>query len=432
MNGTSHAVRADEVMALVDGELRGERAAQVERHAAECAECGETRRKLEETARSMKQWKVEEPATSFEEALRRVEKRGEEKAGAKAFWFWRLTPIGRVGVMGSVVAASLAIVLVFGMQVREERLTGYMKARSEGSKTVRGVPGDQVSALQQSMAGMAGNRESRGLAGPLPPPPPPVPAGSSTQPLDGKSLTQFIKIQKGLMVPAFAPMIARTATLTVVVKDFGGARAEMEKMLARRRGYTAELTTSSEPDQAKTLRATLKIPAEQLAGVLAELKGMGRVEQETQQGEEVTQEHADLEARLKNSRETEVRLRNILETRTGKMEDVLEVEQEIARVRGEIERMEAEEEALKQRVVFATVTLEMREEYRAAFQTQDDTFGGRMRNALVGAFRGVRETVVEILLMVVRYGPGFVIWVGMLWWPARKVWRRMKMVAEGV
>src|SRR5206468_4648923 len=53
-------------------------------------------------------------------------------------------------------------------------------------------------------------------------------------------------------------------------------------------------------------------------------------EELTQNGEEVTQQHADLVARLKNSRETEMRLQDVLRTRTGKVKDVLEAEEEIA------------------------------------------------------------------------------------------------------
>jgi hypothetical protein len=41
------------------------------------------------------------------------------------------------------------------------------------------------------------------------------------------------------------------------------------------------------------------------------------------------------------------------------------VEEEMARVRGDIERMEAEQKALEHRVDFATVELQLTAEYRA-------------------------------------------------------------------
>ena len=51
--------------------------------------------------------------------------------------------------------------------------------------------------------------------------------------------------------------------------------------------------------------------------------------------------------------------------RTGKLSDVLEVEREVSRVRGEIEQMEAERRTTADQVTFATVQLGAREDYQA-------------------------------------------------------------------
>ncbi len=138
-------------------------------------------------------------------------------------------------------------------------------------------------------------------------------------------------------------MIARSVELSIAVKDCVAARSSLEALLERHHGYASNLAVSAEQNNARTLQATLRIPARELAAAVAELRSLGTVENELQKGEEVTQQHSDLVARLKNSRETEQRLQAILQQRTGKMSDVLEVEQEIARVRGEIEGMEAEQ-----------------------------------------------------------------------------------------
>jgi len=122
-------------------------------------------------------------------------------------------------------------------------------------------------------------------------------------------------------------MIARTVSLSIVVKDFATARVSLDSILARHRGYAAQLTAATAEHAPRSLQASLRIPAPELASVLAELKSLGRVGNESQSGEEVTQQHTDLVARLQNSRETEERLRAILQQRTGKIEDVLQVEE---------------------------------------------------------------------------------------------------------
>ena len=171
---------------------------------------------------------------------------------------------------------------------------------------------------------------------------------------------------------------------------------------------------------------SLRIPAGELNAAVAELKSLGHVENETQAGEEVTQQHADLVARLKNSRETEQRLQAILLQRTGKISDVLAVEQEIARVRGEIEQMEAEQKALEHRVDFASIELSLAEEYKAQIGSPSPSIATRFHNAMVAGCRSAIESVVGVILFFAEFGPEAMIWLAFLAplaWFLRRRWR---------
>jgi hypothetical protein len=150
------------------------------------------------------------------------------------------------------------------------------------------------------------------------------------------------------------------------------------------------------------------------------------VENETQSGEEVTQQHADLMARLKNSQETEQRLQAILTQRTGKMSDVLEVEQEIARVREEIERMEAEQKSLEHRVDFAAVNLQLTEEYKAQLVPPAASVSTRMHNAIVAGLQNVSEMVLAIVLFFFEEGPTMVFLLAIFLPPLWIVWTRSR------
>jgi RNA polymerase sigma factor (sigma-70 family) len=68
---------------------------------------------------------------------------------------------------------------------------------------------------------------------------------------------------------------------------------------------------------------------------------------------------------LNNARHTEQRLTQILATRTGKLSEVLEAEQKLAEVRGQIEQAEAEQKSLNNRISVATISLQVSEDYRA-------------------------------------------------------------------
>jgi len=223
-----------------------------------------------------------------------------------------------------------------------------------------------------------------------------------------------------------APMIARTVALSLVVKDFDTSRAALDAVLARRNGYAAGLNVATPQGAARTLQASLRIPAPQLAAAVGELKALGRLEAETQNGEEVTQQHADLVARLKNSRETEQRLQDVLRTRTGKVKEVLEVEEEIARVRGEIEQMEAEQKTLEHRVDFATIDLRLAEEYKAQLTSPAPSVGMQLRNAGINGFRSASESALGMVLFFAESAPTFLLWLAILILPARMLWRRYR------
>ena len=72
-------------------------------------------------------------------------------------------------------------------------------------------------------------------------------------------------------------------------------------------------------------------------------------------------EYYDLEARIKNKQQEETRLLKHLADSTGKLEDILAVERELTRVRGEIEQMQGRIRYLGNLSALSTVTLNVTE-----------------------------------------------------------------------
>jgi uncharacterized small protein (DUF1192 family) len=228
------------------------------------------------------------------------------------------------------------------------------------------------------------------------------------------------------------PMIARVVSLSVVVKDFSASRSSLDTLVARHHGYAAQLSVSTPEDAARSLQASLRIPAPELAAAVGDLKTLGRVEGESQSGEEVTHQHEDLVARLRNARDTEQRFRLILEQRTGNVAEVLEVEEGIARVRGEIERMEAEQKALEHRVDFVSIELQLTEEYKAQLNPPAPAVSTRIHNALVAGYHNAWETIFGTLLFFAEYLPAVLVWLAILALPVILVWRRYRETLAAV
>jgi len=220
--------------------------------------------------------------------------------------------------------------------------------------------------------------------------------------------------------------ISRTASLRVTTNDFSGARESVDQIVKTHSGFVASMTISSPKNTTQSLSADLTIPAAQCDAALEDLRKLGRVNEERQGAEEVTTQSENLDIRLRNARETEDRLVNILRIGTGKVGDVLQVEEEIARVRGEVEGMEAERKRLDRSTIYASIELNLDEEYQAEPRLHAALLGLRARNALIDGYHAAADGLLSAILLILSSGPSMILWGLILFWPARWVWRRWR------
>jgi hypothetical protein len=225
--------------------------------------------------------------------------------------------------------------------------------------------------------------------------------------------------------------IARTVSLNVSVRDFAHARAVVDQIVKSHAGYTASMTISGPQSISQSLSANIAIPSTQCDVAVNEFRAIGRIEEERQGSEEVTAQSEDLDIRLKNARETETRLTDILLIRTGKVSDVLEVEKEMARVREDIERMESEQKRLSNRVDFAFINLNLTEEYQAQLGVGPSMVGLQIRNAWVAGYHSAAEGLLGALAFCLSIGPSLLLWGLILSWPTRWVVRRWREWRSG-
>jgi Domain of unknown function (DUF4349) len=219
-------------------------------------------------------------------------------------------------------------------------------------------------------------------------------------------------------------MIARTADITITARDFAKTRTALDDLLRRRQGYMGQLNVSTPTDGVRSLTATLRVPADQLDPALADLRALGRVQSESQSGEEVSAQYVDLEARLQNARNTEERLTALLRQQTGKLSDVLAVETEASRVRGEIESMEAEKKLLDTRIAYATLNVTISEVFKAQIKMVPDSMGSRFHNATIDGYQSAINGLIAFLLFLVAYGPSLLLWAAIIFFPIRFFWKR--------
>jgi hypothetical protein len=156
-------------------------------------------------------------------------------------------------------------------------------------------------------------------------------------------------------------MIIRTGTATVRVDSLEPAMARVEQLARRLGGYVSNSTVESGSQSLRQASLELKIPAARWNDAVSGLKPIGQLESQQTGSEDVGEEFVDVTARMTNARRLEGRLLDLLANRTGRLEDVLLVEREIARVREEIERYEGRLRYLRTRAAVSTLTVRLHE-----------------------------------------------------------------------
>jgi hypothetical protein len=442
MNLTTHPVAPEEIMAWLDGELSSAEARTVAAHVDDCVECANLAAQFRSTTQALSSWTVPPAPSYLENSI--VELTQQKSSGQRlpkqklivrpSFWTWKQWTLGAgCAAILLLLVISLSIPTVGSLSYRmatKPRMLNFIEPRTASVPIPQQQP---ISPDATTAYGYTGGQLSP------PPPPPPAMAKKTDRAMIEDAETRATLRDAvpsstaggggGAPGPSTsAPMIARTVSLTITVKDFVAARASLDSILARHHGYSAQLTVSTPENSSRSFQASLRIPAPELAAALAELRSLGRVQNESQSGEEITQQHTDLLARLKNSRETESRLQAILQQRTGKVADILEVEEQIERVRGEIESMEAEQKTLEHRVDFASVDLQLTEEFKAQFNSPDTSASTRIHNAFIAGLDHATATLLGFVLFFEEDGPVILIWLVIFGVPSFLVWRRYRKV----
>jgi anti-sigma factor RsiW len=452
MKKITHPIEELELMAYLDGELPRERAAHAAAHLEECRECQKMAADLRGVTQSLASWEV--PASELRLTSRisvalEEQSRAQEKIAGRQRGDW-LNFLRMPRVWAGALAAAVVVLLMVTPARRDGVSTKALSSSGPTNQIASDTNGSysRDRAVQQrkkpqdaittggatrkdqaadGYAGSGGIIESAAPS-PVPPPPPPkavAPSRGQGYGSVGKLAQEPSAAKVGDAVANSAPMVARTANLTVTTKDFDKARAGLEEILKRHQGYLGELNVTGATGSARALETTLRVPATQLDSTLAELKKLGQVESESQTGEEVTQQYVDLQARLTNARHTEERLSDILRQRTGKLSDVLEVELEVDRVRGEIEQMDAEKRELSKRVAFATINVKLTEEYKAQLQAVPNSTSTRFRNAAVEGYQTLVDGLIGLGLFLLSWGPALLVWGAIVFYPVRFGWRRI-------
>jgi hypothetical protein len=195
-------------------------------------------------------------------------------------------------------------------------------------------------------------------------------------------------------------MRIKTAQFRVRVTDFEASRTNLTTAARDHGGYVASSEIRTDEIDNETYsdgRIVYRVPAENYSEFLETVRAQGTVVNEEEDVNDVTQRHADLEARLESLKAERDRLRELYE-QANDTEDVLRVQRELSDVQREIETTEARLRTLDNKVAYSTVTVQLHEERPERDYEQDKWYETGVLSAFLESVNGVIVTMRALVV----------------------------------
>ena len=217
---------------------------------------------------------------------------------------------------------------------------------------------------------------------------------------------------------AATSMLIRRGDVMIRVDSIEVAMAALRRLAASLGGSVGNVSITAGDYEVRSATLELRIPSARFDDAMGGLAPVGQVQQSSVTAEDVGEEFTDVSARVKNAQRLETRLVDLLATRTGKLEDVLAVERELARVREEIERYQGRLRFLGARVETSTISVTVSEKAPIVGVTPGRSVIGE---AFVQAWRNfVGLVAAAISSLGVLVPVGLVVLLLVRWWGGRK------------
>jgi hypothetical protein len=206
------------------------------------------------------------------------------------------------------------------------------------------------------------------------------PSAGETAPVAGSSEPKPPSSRSATERDATKRKIVYRADVDLVVEQFEPLPEKIEAAVKQHGGFVSASNITGSPGRPRSGRWTVRVPVDRFTEFLAAVRQLGEVRTINSTSDDVTAEYYDIEARIRNKQQEEERLLQLLAEATGKLEEVLAVERELSRVRGEIEQAQGRLRMLKDVTDLTTVTVSVTE-IKNYVPDQAPTYLTRVRRA---------------------------------------------------
>jgi hypothetical protein len=218
--------------------------------------------------------------------------------------------------------------------------------------------------------------------------------------------------------------IIYTATIDLVVKDFGAVESHIRNMVKDFGGNIAEFREYRRTGDELSGHWVLRIPVARFDDFVDQVVDLGIPRDRQISSQDVSAEYVDISARLTNQRRLEERMLKLVDERTGNVSDVIAAEAQLAKIREQIELYEGRLRYFDDRIEMTTVTITAQED-RSYTPPQTPTFSGRIGETFSGSILALRKFGEFLVLAAVAIGPWLGVFVVVVVFP---LWLLVRML----
>jgi hypothetical protein len=203
--------------------------------------------------------------------------------------------------------------------------------------------------------------------------------------------------------------LIRTVDLEIAVKDTDAASQQIQALASSLGGFVSDVN-AQRSESLMQYDITLRVPADRLDEALVGLRKLAvRVDREQLSTEDVTDRFVDLSAQVRNLQATETELRALLaesRERGRKVDDVMAIYRELTSIRGQLEQIQGQINALEKLAALSTVHLRVRPDSVAAPIVRGDewrpveTIRTSLRT-LVKLIQNLADVAIVVVIVIV-------------------------------
>ena len=236
---------------------------------------------------------------------------------------------------------------------------------------------------------------------------PEVPAGGALSSVSD-SATQEANIEQKLIKRV--SMDAETEDLEALLPQLMEEISALGGYVESQEVYNGSSYSSSY--RYRNAQLIIRVPAENLNGLVNQVKGASNVVNYNESVEDVTLAYVDMETRILVLEAERDRLLELME-KAETMSDLLEIEARLTQVRGDLESINAQLRVLANQVSYATIELYI-SQVKVYTEVEEQTVWQRIGTGFIQNLEDLGESLVDFFVWVIIYSPQLILWGGII------------------